>query len=163
MSVVDDVAKQANEVSTDTYTVTWKELLGNYKDEELIIDPEYQRLFRWSLDQQTQYLESILLNIPSPPLFLAQNKNSKFEVIDGLQRVSTLLKFFAAEVFANDTEKADQSLDIDLDSNPDDNNIRIPTTLVAGPIVQSLEGFNATTLPEALVRGIKHARISIIL
>src|SRR3990167_6244815 len=99
MSVDDDIAKHRNDIATDTYTVTWKELLGQYKDQDLIIDPEYQRLFRWDLDQQTQYIESILLNIPSPPLFLAQNENGKFEVIDGLQRVSTILKFFSAELF----------------------------------------------------------------
>lgn len=162
MSVDDDVAKYANEVSTDTYTVTWKELLGNFKEEELIIDPEYQRLFRWNLDQQTQYLESILLNIPSPPLFLAQNQNSKFEVIDGLQRVSTLLKFFAAEIFPDGKLEALDTKS-DLDPNPDDNDVKIPTRLAGGPIVASLEGFTALTLPETLVRAIKHARISIIL
>lgn len=64
-----EVAKQRSDVQFDTYTTTWREIIGQYKDRELIIDPEYQRLFRWSEDQQTQYIESILLGIPSPPLF----------------------------------------------------------------------------------------------
>jgi uncharacterized protein with ParB-like and HNH nuclease domain len=159
MSIVDDIDKHRNDIVTDTYTVTWRELLGQYKDGELIIDPEYQRLFRWDLDQQTQYIESILLNIPSPPLFLARNKDGIFEVIDGLQRVSTLLKFFAGEVFGDESDdQKDQT-----EPEQTQNDIRTPTKLADGPILSSLEDFTATTLPETLIRTIKYARITIIL
>ena len=72
MSLLDDVEKHRNGIVTDTYTVTWRELCDQYKDGELTINPDYQRLFRWDMDQQTQYLESVLLNIPSPPLILAR-------------------------------------------------------------------------------------------
>jgi hypothetical protein len=159
MSIVDDIEKHRNDIVTDTYTVTWRELLGQYKDKELIIDPEYQRLFRWDLDQQTQYIESILLNIPSPPLFFARNKNGVFEVIDGLQRVSTLLKFFAAEVFGGETgNQKDQT-----ETEQTQNDIRTATKLAAGPILSSLEDFTAATLPETLIRTIRYARITVIL
>lgn len=50
-----------------------------------------------------------------------------------------------------------------MEPNPDDNNIRIPTVLAAGPIVASLEGYNASTLPESLTRTIKQSRITIVL
>ena len=159
MSVVDEIAKHRNDIATDTYTVTWRELIGQYKDNDLIIDPEYQRLFRWSLDQQTQYIESILLNVPSPPLFLAQNANGRFEVIDGLQRVSTLLKFFATEIFETSPEV--QETETELEETRND--IRIPTKLAAGPIIPSLEDFTATTLPETLLRIIRYGRITVIL
>lgn len=162
MSVHDDVAKHRNDISTDTYTLTWNEILSQYKDQDLIIDPEYQRLFRWDIDQQTQYVESILLNIPSPPLFLAQNENGKFEVIDGLQRVSTMLKFFAEQLLA-DRSKEPGPEEILLDSDPQENDITIPTVLTTGPIITSLEGFTATTLPETLLRTIKYSRITVIL
>jgi Protein of unknown function DUF262 len=156
MSVLDDVEKHRNDIVTDGYTVTWRELIGQYKDKELIINPEYQRLFRWDIDQQTQYIESILLNIPSPPLFLARNDDAVFEVIDGLQRISTLLKFFASEIVGNlpaDDKEVDET----------ENDISRPSILTEGRIVQSLEGFTATTLPESLVRIIRYARIPIIL
>jgi uncharacterized protein with ParB-like and HNH nuclease domain len=160
MGVVDDIDKHRNDIFTDTYTVTWREILSQYRDGELIIDPEYQRLFRWDLDQQTQYLESILLNIPSPPLFLARNRDGIFEVIDGLQRVSTLLKFFTTEVFGAQTKEQERQK---LEPEQTQNDIRIPTKLAAGPIIRSLEDFTATTLPETLTRTIKYARITIIL
>lgn len=157
MSILDEVDKHRNDIVTDTYTVTWRELISQYKDQELIIDPEYQRLFRWDLDQQTQYLESILLNIPSPPLFLARNADGKSEVIDGLQRVSTLLKFFAEEVFG---QHAEEQPEVDELSQ---NDIKRPTRLTAGPLVPSLDGFCAANLPETLIRTIKYARITVIL
>lgn len=157
MSVMDEVAKHRNDIVTDTYTVTWRELLGQYRDGELAIDPEYQRLFRWDLDQQTQYIESILLNIPSPPLFFARNEDGRFEVIDGLQRVSTLLKFFAADGGKNSPACDDE------DDDSEQNSITRPTCLIEGRIIKSLEGFTAVTLPETLVRTIKYARITIIL
>jgi hypothetical protein len=157
MSVLTDIERYRHEIATDTYTTTWREVLGQFKDGDLKIDPEYQRLFRWDIDQQTQYIESILLNIPSPPLFLATNPTGDFEVIDGLQRVSTLLKFFSVDVFK----------DIDPPSFNNNgeaiNNIYVPTILAPGPIIESLEGFTSTTLPEALVRTIRYARITIIL
>ncbi|BDC46143.1 DUF262 domain-containing protein [Paraburkholderia terrae] len=157
MSVLDDVSRYRHEIATDSYTTTWREIIGQYKDGDLKIDPEYQRLFRWDVDQQTQYVESLLLNIPSPPLFLAANQDGGFEVIDGLQRLSTMIRFFAAEVFDGNAPAVAH-----LSDEPD-NNITVPLTLAEGPIIGSLSGFTAQTLPEALIRTIRYARITIIL
>ncbi len=144
MSVLDEVEKHRNEIFTDTYTMTWRELLGQYKDGDLKIDPEYQRLFRWDIDQQTQYIESILLAIPSPPLFFAKNDDGRSEVIDGLQRISTVLKFFAADS-ASATPGEDDEIE-----EMEQNDIRRPTRLAEG-------------MPETLVRTIRYARITIFL
>jgi hypothetical protein len=157
MSIIDEVEKHRKEIITDTYTITWRELLGQYKDGDLIIDPEYQRLFRWDIDQQSQYVESILLNIPSPPLFLARNADGRFEVIDGLQRVSTMLKLFSAEIFGDGAAIEEEEQEIEQ------NNIKVPTRLVSAPFLKSLEDFTAATLPETLVRTIRYGRITVIL
>src|SRR5262249_16620836 len=122
-------------------------------------NPEYQRLFRWDLDQQTQFIESILLAIPSPPIFLARNDDGTFEVIDGLQRISTLLKFFAAEMI----EKKENQVADEERYELAQKHITKPSQLGEGRIVRSLERFTAATLPESLVRTIKYARITIML
>jgi hypothetical protein len=160
MSLLQEVEKHRSDIATDAYTVTWRELLSQYKDGDLIINPDYQRLFRWDLDQQTQYLESLLLGIPSPPVFLAENDDGKLEVLDGMQRISTLLKFFAGE---RPDEKAQSPHDDDLASDVDQNNISIPTTLLSGRILRSLEGVDSSTLPETLTRTIKYSRINVTL
>lgn len=158
MSLVEDVERLRTDIVTDTYSTTWREVIGQFKDQELRIDPEYQRLFRWDLDQQSQYIESLLLNIPSPPLFLARNKDGGFEVLDGLQRVSTLIRFFSRELFSESV------LEVTADNQEEYRNVlEAPLVLTEPPIISSLSGFTAITLPEALVRTVRYARITIIL
>ncbi len=160
MSLLDEVEQHRSDIHTDSYTVTWRELLNQYRDGDLLINPDYQRLFRWDVDQQSQYLESLLLGIPTPPVFLAQNDDGKFEVLDGLQRLSTLLKFFANERSPSQPETLTQD---DLDTDVEQNDISMPTTLLAGRFLPALEGANSTNLPETLTRTIKYARVNVIL
>jgi uncharacterized protein with ParB-like and HNH nuclease domain len=65
-----------------------------YEDKSLIITPEYQRTFRWDIFQQTRFIESILLGIPVPPIFVAEDDKGKWELVDGLQRISSIFSFF---------------------------------------------------------------------
>ncbi len=64
-----------------------------YKDSELDIHPEFQRFFRWSPEQKSRLIESLLLGIPLPSIFVSQRENGVFDVIDGLQRLSTIFQF----------------------------------------------------------------------
>lgn len=69
------------------------EVANLYRDHELVIRPEFQRLFRWTLSQKSRLIESVLLGIPLPSVFIMQRDDGVWEVIDGLQRLSTLLEF----------------------------------------------------------------------
>lgn len=68
------------------------ELSNLYREGVLIIRPEFQRLFRWSAEQKSRLVESILLGIPLPSIFVSQSLDGKWELVDGLQRVSTILE-----------------------------------------------------------------------
>lgn len=57
------------------------------------IAPEYQRHFVWNDERQSALIESLFLGIPIPSLFMATNKDASWEVIDGLQRLTTILNF----------------------------------------------------------------------
>ncbi|MCM1225895.1 MAG: DUF262 domain-containing protein [Clostridium sp.] len=81
------------EIVSDSYSMSIGELISLYSDEELDIHPRFQRLFRWSSYQKTRFIESILLNIPIPPLFVSQNEEGIWDVIDGVQRLSTIFQF----------------------------------------------------------------------
>jgi len=78
---------------TDSYPMSIGELANLYASNEIIVRPEYQRLFRWSQVQKVKLIESILLGIPIPPIFVFQDKFGKWELVDGLQRVSTIFQF----------------------------------------------------------------------
>lgn len=156
MGVLDDVNLHRTELKTDSYTTTISDLLGTYTRGDLHVNPEYQRLFRWDLERQSEYIESLLLNIPTPPLFFAINPDGKSEVIDGLQRLSTLIKFFASEIFEDAIFATEEN------NEAEQNNIRVGTMLWGAPLVDSIEGYTLKTLPETLVRTLRYTRIPII-
>lgn len=68
------------------------ELTNMFTEGDLIIRPPFQRLFRWESDQKSRLIESILIGIPLPSIFVAQDEEGRWELVDGLQRISTLLQ-----------------------------------------------------------------------
>jgi len=80
-------------VRTDSLDISFGELANKYRDKELIIEPDFQRLFRWSEGKQSRFIESLLLELPIPPFFLIENEDGTWELIDGLQRISSYLHF----------------------------------------------------------------------
>lgn len=55
--------------------------------------PEYQRDFTWDEDRKSKLIESIVLGLPIPFIFVAENKNGSWEVVDGSQRIRTIHAF----------------------------------------------------------------------
>jgi hypothetical protein len=86
-----DVVKK--DVKTDDYPMSIGELANMYEKGEIILRPEYQRYFRWTKEQKSKLIESILIGLPLPSFFMAQNENGDWEVVDGMQRLSTILDF----------------------------------------------------------------------
>jgi hypothetical protein len=62
---------------------------GNYQ-----LDPEFQRRHRWEIDKQSRLIESFIMNVPIPPIFLYEDRFSHYQVMDGLQRLSTIYNFY---------------------------------------------------------------------
>ena len=57
------------------------------------LHPDYQRNKVWDLQRKSRLIESLIMNIPIPPIFLYEVSPSKYEVMDGLQRISTIIDF----------------------------------------------------------------------
>jgi len=87
-----EVLEARQEIFSDSYPMSIGELTNLFRDGELIISPAFQRLFRWDNEQKSRLIESILLGIPLPSIFVSQSEDGKWELIDGLQRVSTILQ-----------------------------------------------------------------------
>ena len=88
-----EIDKMRKRIKTDNYPMSIGELANLYRDGDLNINPIYQRLFRWDIAQQSALIESILLGIPIPPIYVYQDSEGKWNLIDGLQRLSTIFKF----------------------------------------------------------------------
>ncbi|MNZ39379.1 hypothetical protein D3C78_568720 [compost metagenome] len=58
------------------------------------LDPEYQRRHRWSNERKSRLIESFLMNVPVPPVFLYERDLARFEVMDGRQRLTALSDFY---------------------------------------------------------------------
>jgi Protein of unknown function DUF262 len=67
------------------------------KAEIINLRPEYQRRLRWSAVQKSRLIESLLLNIPVPPIFLFETDAARYEVMDGQQRLNAVKEFLAGE------------------------------------------------------------------
>lgn len=93
MGLKEEILAKRKEIVVDAYPMSIGEMMNLYKDEELDVHPEFQRFFRWDDEQKTRLIESILLGIPIPPIFVSQRIDGKWDVIDGQQRLSTILQF----------------------------------------------------------------------
>lgn len=92
----DEIDKRAQEIHTDRYSMSISEAVSMYHDGDLDIHPEFQRIFRWNLEQQSRLIESVFLGIPIPAIFVAQRRDGVWDVVDGVQRLSTILRFMGA-------------------------------------------------------------------
>ena len=88
-----EISSYSASIRTDAIAFSVGELVNMYRDGEIIIDPEFQRLFRWDMSRRSGLIESLLLSIPIPSLFLFERQDGVWELIDGLQRLSTILEF----------------------------------------------------------------------
>lgn len=142
-NIEDVIAEKRNSLKTDRLDMSFGELINMYEDGDLFITPEYQRVFRWQPFQQTRFIESVLLGIPIPPIFVAEDGEGKWEVVDGLQRISTIFSFFGL-----------------LKNLPDKNHLN----LTQGEIVKELEGLTNDTIPIKLKTTIKRSvcRVEIV-
>lgn len=141
-SLLEAIEKQRQEIKSDRMDMSFGEIINMYKDKEIIITPEYQRAFRWDIHRETDFIESVLLGIPFPSIFVATNEDGTWELIDGLQRISTILSFFG-----------------ELE-NEEKNNLK----LCEGSIIKELKGITINTLPLELKLAIKRTpcRVEII-
>ena len=93
VSLQDEIDIKIKAISTDGYPMSLGELMNVYEDGELQIHPEFQRFFRWSIEQKSKLIESLFLGIPIPSIFVSRNDDGVWDVIDGSQRLSTIFQF----------------------------------------------------------------------
>ncbi|WP_152903448.1 DUF262 domain-containing protein, partial [Serratia marcescens] len=91
-------------------TETNREKLPNFyealkKPDYMNTRPFYQRRSRWTPKLQSRLIESILINIPIPPLFVYEIRSNVHEVMDGQQRISAIKAFYSNELVLEGLER----------------------------------------------------------
>lgn len=78
-------------IRTDSRTI--HDVLRRIDRDEFIMNPDFQRDFIWPADKQSKLIESVLMRIPLPVFYIAENEDGRLVVVDGLQRLSTFRNF----------------------------------------------------------------------
>ena len=147
--LIENIDKNIFNVRTRSYEISYNELYDMYLCGELIIVPEYHRLFRWGTGTQSRFIESLLLEIPTPPIYVVETEDRIYRLIDGLQRVSTYLHFRGGILPGNSSGNGQ--------GNPDNHFLR----LEGCDIVPDLNGLTFNQLPKSLQIKIKRSFIRI--
>jgi hypothetical protein len=125
---------KAGDIRFETLDFTIGEVINLHHSKELIMQPEFQRLVRWDVEQRSRLVESILLGLPIPQIVLFQNDEGVLELVDGLQRLSSLIHFINYELLTN--------------KDPAEN--REPLKLTGCDIAPEMNGYKYTDLPKVL-------------
>lgn len=83
-------------VRPETRTVA--EIVKRIKAERFFMAPDFQRDFVWELPKQSKLIESCIMRIPLPVLYVAEGKDGRVVVVDGLQRLTTFVRFLSDEL-----------------------------------------------------------------
>src|SRR5713101_16550 len=61
--------------------------------EQINLNPDFQRRDRWDEEKQSRFIESIIMNVPIPPVFLGEDEYGSYVVLDGRQRLTAIYEF----------------------------------------------------------------------
>ena len=136
-ALIEEFYNERKNIKTDTYSMSIGEVINLYKEGDLILNPAFQRLFRWDDEQKTSFIESILIGIPIPEIFVAQKEDGTWSIVDGVQRMSTILQL-TGDLIGKE-----------------------PLKLTTSKYLPSLEDFYWQELPKELQRIFRRSKIGI--
>lgn len=89
-----EIPHEVRNLITQAYDKSVSDIVRMITDKDLILNPEYQRNYVWDNKKASKLVESVILNVPIPVIYVAEDKDSTWSVIDGLQRLNSLKRFF---------------------------------------------------------------------
>jgi hypothetical protein len=95
-SLGDEIPKENRILRTQAYDKSVADLVA-MMDGDIRLDPHYQRNYIWDNRKASLLIESILLNVPIPVIYVEEDDESVWNVVDGLQRLNSLKRFFSNE------------------------------------------------------------------
>lgn len=115
MAKARDVIQHVKEEDDDSYSddslfnisswgadLSFRELISRYEENELV-KPELQRHYVWDRIEASRFIDSLLLGLPVPSIFLAQTHDEKFLIVDGYQRIMTVYDYVRG-IFSGDNK-----------------------------------------------------------
>lgn len=100
------IRDKQQEVKYDLRDFTVELIIGHF-GEGLFYVPDYQRAHVWNEEKQSRFIESVVLGLPIPMMFLAEMADGNLEIVDGVQRISSLDAFFSGDLRLQHLERLD--------------------------------------------------------
>lgn len=94
----------ASKIRISTKGFSLRQIVDMIEDGDIDLAPDFQRLFVWTSRQQSRLVESVLLGIPLPAFYFNQDHNGRMQVVDGVQRLTTIRKFAKQGAILEDLE-----------------------------------------------------------
>lgn len=91
--IISSLELNSQKLTTTSLDLSFNEIASMYSENELNINPEFQRVFRWSEGARSRFIETLLLELPVPPIYVVEDEDGRYQLIDGLQRISSYLHF----------------------------------------------------------------------
>jgi len=95
-------------IKEDKYSIF--EYLRKLKKGDIMLSPDFQRHVVWKPEQKSKFIESVLMGLPLPPIYLKKDSDTKYIVVDGLQRSSTLRDFMEGKLVLTGLEPEDKNI-----------------------------------------------------
>jgi hypothetical protein len=94
-----EIPKEERKLETTSYDYSVDYLVHLMREEskKIILVVPFQRKYIWKDDRASLLIESIIMNVPIPPLYFSEEPDNNWLVIDGLQRLTAILKFYKNE------------------------------------------------------------------
>lgn len=149
-NIVEKFLQAQNRLVFQSSDLSLEAIANMVEGEAIDIKPKYQRRERWNKDKQSALIESFLLNIPVPPIYLAEDEYGKYSVIDGKQRVTSIYNFILKKERLVNLEKFKEIEGLGFDELPSPLNnalkirpyIRVITLLKQSDSLLKYEVFN---------------------
>ncbi|WP_353571045.1 DUF262 domain-containing protein [Candidatus Albibeggiatoa sp. nov. BB20] len=122
-----EIREKQTRLHINSFNMTFGRLMDLYDEQHFIIPKEYKDCMSWSTVEQTCFIEHLLLGFPTRAIFVVENSQHQWELIDGVQRILTVFSLFGR-----------------LTHMPEQNVL----TLVQGQFIEHLEGINADNMPD---------------
>jgi hypothetical protein len=112
-TLIGELDERSSQIRFEAIDFSAGELIRLHEDEEINIQPAFQRMFRWTQAQQSRLIESMLLGLPVPQIVLFQREDGVLELIDGLQRISSIIRFITGKTPIEAREDQEQTTKLD--------------------------------------------------
>jgi len=91
---ITEIPQEVRKITTQAYDKSVADIVRMIEDGDINLNPEYQRNYIWDNKKSSLLIESLILNVPIPVVYVSQELDDSWTVIDGLQRLNSLYRFF---------------------------------------------------------------------